>query len=86
MSDTITQDFADAPATTLVRALADGKVSAVDLADAAIARIEARDGAVNAVVVRDFDRAREAARITRPATTSVPSGGWPVAGSRRRWT
>src|SRR3954452_17763477 len=29
--------------------------------EAAIARIEARDGAINAVVVRDFDRARAAA-------------------------
>lgn len=30
--------------------------------EAAIARIEARDGGINAVVVRDFDRARRAAR------------------------
>jgi len=62
MSDTLTEDFADASATTLVAALANGRVSALELADAAIARIEARDGAINAVVVRDFDRARETAR------------------------
>lgn len=37
-------------------------MSALELADAAIARIEARDGPINAVVVRDFERAREAAR------------------------
>jgi len=41
--------------------LAARKVSAVELFDRAVARIEARDGKVNAVVVRDFDRAREAA-------------------------
>lgn len=67
MSDAISQDLADAPATTLVRALADRKVSALELADAAIARIEARDGAVNAVVYRDFDRARDAARAADAA-------------------
>ena len=38
-----------------------GETSALAETDAAIARIEARDGALNAVVVRDFDRARAAA-------------------------
>lgn len=37
------------------------QVSAVELLDHSIARIEARDGEVNAVVVRDFERARAAA-------------------------
>jgi amidase len=37
------------------------QVSAVELLDRAIARIEARDGKLNAVVVRDFDRAKVAA-------------------------
>jgi amidase len=37
------------------------QVSAVELADRAIARIEAHDGKLNAVVVRDFERARTAA-------------------------
>lgn len=55
-------DFIDKPASVLVRDLADGKISALELARAAIARIEARDGAINAVVVRDFDRALKAAR------------------------
>ena len=40
------------------RALAARQVSAVALCEAAIARIEALDGPLNAVVVRDFDRAR----------------------------
>lgn len=67
MSDTLKQDFADASATTLVDALAARRVSALELADAAIARIEARDGAINAVVVRDFDRARDAAKAADAA-------------------
>jgi amidase len=37
------------------------QVSAVELLDRAIARIEAHDGRLNAVVVRDFERARAAA-------------------------
>jgi hypothetical protein len=46
-------------ATDLMRALAAGETSSRELVDAAIARIEAVDSKVNAVVVRDFDRARE---------------------------
>ena len=42
-------------------AIARGETSARAEVEAAIARIEARDGAINAVVVRDFDRARAAA-------------------------
>ena len=38
--------------------LRDGEASSLELVDAAIARIEAGDGAINAVVVRDFERAR----------------------------
>ncbi|HEY4470517.1 MAG TPA: amidase [Stellaceae bacterium] len=45
----------------LVKALADRKVSSRELVDAAIGRIEALDGKINAVVVRDFERARTAA-------------------------
>src|SRR5947209_15859999 len=45
----------------LVKMLADRKVSSRELVDAAISRIEALDGKINAVVVRDFDRARTAA-------------------------
>jgi amidase len=45
----------------LAKALADRKISARELLDAAIARIEALDPKINAVVVRDFDRARKAA-------------------------
>ena len=44
--------------TDLVAALAARQVSAVELVDQAIARIEVLDAHINAVVVRDFDRAR----------------------------
>jgi amidase len=47
--------------TELVEALRSRHVSAVELLNRSIARIEARDGALNAVVVRDFERARMAA-------------------------
>ncbi len=43
------------------------RVSAIELLDEAIGRIERLDGALNAVVVRDFDRARGAARAADEA-------------------
>ena len=67
MSETLSRDTLDASATDLVAALAARRVSALELADEAIARIEARDGPINAVVVRDFARAREAARAADAA-------------------
>ncbi|ANY19828.1 Acylamidase [Tsuneonella dongtanensis] len=42
--------------------IAGGELSPLEAVDACIARIEALDGPLNAVVVRDFDRARDAAR------------------------
>jgi amidase len=45
----------------LVALLRAKRVSAVELTNRAIARIEAHDGKLNAVVVRDFERARAAA-------------------------
>ena len=45
--------------------------------EAAIARIEALDGAINAVVVRDFERARAAARALEQAG---PQSGQPLFG------
>jgi amidase len=62
MSETLTQDELDLGAGEMAAALAEGRFSAVELTDAAIARIEERDGPINAVVVRDFDRARQQAR------------------------
>lgn len=51
-------------------AIAMGETSAVAECEAAIARIEERDGDINAVVVRDFDRALEAARGADEANTA----------------
>ena len=65
-------DYASATATGLVADLAAGKVSAVELFEAAIERIERLDGPINAVVVRDFDRARDGGQ-----------GGRRGAGARR---
>lgn len=48
-------------ASVLVAALRARQVSAAELVEQAIARIEALDGPLNAVVVRDFERARVAA-------------------------
>jgi amidase len=45
----------------LVQALASRQISSRELVDSAIARIEALDPKINAVVVRDFDRAHDAA-------------------------
>ncbi|MGZ6037126.1 MAG: amidase family protein [Phenylobacterium sp.] len=67
MSETISRDTLDASARDLVAALAARRVSAAELTEEAIARIETRDKAINAVVVRDFDRAREAARAADAA-------------------
>jgi amidase len=55
-------DFEHATTLELTQALAAREVSAIELCDAAIGRIEDRDAGLNAVVVRDFDRAREQAR------------------------
>jgi amidase len=49
-------------ALTTAAAIRSGETTALAETEAAIARIEAGDGAINAVIVRDFDRARAAAR------------------------
>jgi amidase len=48
-------------ATALARRIRDKEISSRELTDYFIGRIEKYDGGVNAVVVRDFERAREAA-------------------------
>lgn len=67
MSETVAAADLDSTAGALVAALAARRVGALELTDAAIARIEARDGPINAVVVRDFDRARDAAKAADAA-------------------
>ena len=46
----------------LARMIRDGEISSLELADYYIDRIERLDGDLNAVIVRDFERGREAAR------------------------
>ncbi len=55
-------ETAFASAGELAQQIRDKKVSSLELTDYFIDRIERLDGVLNAVVVRDFDRAREAAR------------------------
>ncbi len=56
------EELLDQTAGAIAEAIANKQVSAVEMTEAAIARIEARDGPINAVVVRDFDRAIAAAQ------------------------
>jgi len=60
-------EWSFATATELSEALAAEKVSAVELAQDAIARIERHDGKINAICVRDFERGLEAARAADTA-------------------
>jgi hypothetical protein len=55
------EELAYRTADDLVKAIASRQVSSRELVDSAISRIEALDPKINAVVVRDFERARAAA-------------------------
>ena len=73
--------FATASATELVAAVRAKSVSALELTDAAIARIETLDGPINAVVVRDFERARDHAKAVDLAVLNdvdLPLAGVPM--------
>jgi amidase len=61
-------------ATELSAALAAKKVSAVELAQDAILRIERHDGKINAICVRDFARGLEAARAADKALARGETG------------
>ena len=68
-------------ATEQLRALQQNEVTSLDLVEATIARIEELDGTINAVVIRDFDRARRAALAAdreRAAGGGRPLLGLPV--------
>lgn len=65
-------------ALALAAQIARGELSVLEAVDAAIARIEAKDHVINAVVVRDFDRAREAAKAADAKGISGPLHGVPV--------
>jgi amidase len=61
MADTHTLDLEAASATALAAAIADKRISAKESVEAAIERIEKRNPALNAVIVKDYERARKAA-------------------------
>lgn len=59
-------EFAALDATAQAALVRDGDVSALELVDAAIARIERGNAALNAVIHERFERAREEAKSTLP--------------------
>jgi amidase len=68
-------------ATGLLSAIRTGGVSATELTELYIRRIERYDGRLNAVVVRDFDRARQQARAadqSRSRNETKPLLGLPI--------
>src|SRR5689334_16068364 len=89
-------DPAFLPAWRLAELIRDGAIGCLELLDHYIARIERLDEKINAVVVRDFDRARDRARALdqqRRDGRSLPLFGVPmtvkesfnVAGLRSTW-
>ncbi len=62
-------------ASQTIAAIRGGKLTPVEATEAAIGRIEEADGPINAVVVRDFDRARAAAKALQQAG---PRDGQPL--------
>ena len=89
-------DPAFLPAWRLAELIRDGAIGCLELLDRYIARIERLDEKINAVVVRDFDRARDRARALdqqRRDGRSLPLFGVPmtvkesfnVAGLRSTW-
>ena len=67
-------DLQTTTAIDLLEALRAKEVSAAELCDASIARIEKYDGPINAVVVRDFERARADASAADAAIASGEAG------------
>ena len=70
-----------ATATDLLQSLRARRVSAAELTDLYIRRIERHDGRLNAIVVRDFDRARQRARAADEAAARgdrAPLLGLPI--------
>jgi amidase len=78
MSDTALCDLTATETVALLRA---GRVSPLELVDAAIARIEGCDGDINALPIRFFDVARDEARRFRTGDADHAGwlGGLPVA-------
>ena len=72
-------DLAFESATRLAARVRSGEISARDLLEHYIARVERLDGPINAVVVRDFERARaRAAKLDNQPDRSAPLFGVPM--------
>jgi amidase len=77
----VTSEYSHSTVSELAAAMRAREVSSVELTRATIARIENEDGEINAVVVRDFDRAMEAARNADASRAAGNSGsllGMPI--------
>ena len=73
--------MSEATALDTAQAIAEGRLGALEACDAAIARIERTHAALNAIVVPDFERAREQARERdrqRAAGQRLPLLGVPM--------
>ena len=70
-------------AAAMVADLVSGATTAARLCDEAIERIERLDGPINAVVVRDFDRARAAAAAADAALSRGSRACRPAGACRR---
>jgi amidase len=68
----VTDDLARLDATAQAELVARGELTARDLVDAAIERIERVDGRLNAVIHRRFERARDKAPAARGPLAGVP--------------
>jgi amidase len=71
-------EIAFASAADLARAVRQRKIGCLELLDRMIARVDRLDGTLNAVVVRDFERARHVARQRDNAPSSGPLYGVPM--------
>lgn len=71
-------DLSFASAAALAAEVRSHAVGCLELLDHFIARVERLDGALNAVVVRDFDRARERARALDSQSPGGPLHGVPM--------
>ncbi len=72
-------DPAFLPATRLAKLVRTGKIGALELLDYFIDRVERQDNRINAVVVRDFDRARVRARaLDAQSDKTAPLFGVPT--------
>ena len=76
--DDITRDTQWLDATAQAELVVNGDVKAVELADAAVERIERIDGGVNAVVLEWYDRARSEAAAIDDGSSAAATG--PFAG------